>query len=292
MSDSLNGLLFDVSQMQMAQVPGFVAPRLRVPYTDAKVQELLATAFEGQLPPLSLTPEGHAVYRWVENERDTCKISQPLNHPSQIPAAESMRLLQGWIKLRHLVTEGSVPEGVRSLLLNLRLPHPERAIMLYRLSSVHEDEPRIHILHGFENNETKTIPIEEAIALLLSIPTQQVAELAGQSQHTIGKPKPAGSSEASKSKRPSYPLAAFLLVLLLIGGITSWFVLRPRPQAKHSVTPAKTIVTAPASIPPAPASLPVTAAPPASPSVPSIDAMSVDQPKNTSNTPKLEGMIR
>lgn len=184
MSALPHALVFDVSRVSLVQSPGFVPPRLRARYTDETVQRILLLAFDGMLPPLSIAANGDALYRWEWQGREMCARSTELAAIDEIPAGEAMRMLQGFIRLHQMLAADEVPEGARSLLLNLRIPHPETAIHLYRKCQMGGDEERLLVLHGFEGEAWPVLPMEDALAILMHASTLQIEEFAASMQAT------------------------------------------------------------------------------------------------------------
>jgi len=297
-------LVLDTSDLEPIQPSGFVPPSQRTSYSDPLVQCFLAQAFGGLFPKLESIEKNAARYR-QENPEDgplrDCVIAQSMD---DIPQAEIMRLLQGWITLRRIVMETTAPEGVRSLLMNLRIPDPRVAPHFYRVSNPAGGDRKLHILTGFQGPSAPSMTLEEGIATMLDVKPSQLESLLATSMAPSPSTTPLTSPDVGVTNAP--PAVAkssgvknvallFSSIALLLFAVGIVWKLSERP----TVSPASPqVATAPQPAIPAPAAPAVSPAPevvvsaepakaavapqPAQAPLPTLDAMNTGMPAEES----------
>jgi hypothetical protein len=174
---SAKTLVLRTTGLNPIQPSGFVPPSQRVGYSDPLVQDLLRKAFRGQFPRLDYVGEDSAVYRHENPATDSFTSATVANSIDDLPQPEVMRLLQGWIALRKIAMEPAVPEGVRALLMNLKIPDPRVAPHFYRVQGIADDRKKLYVLIGFEGPAVPSIALEEGIAAMMNVPPSQLESL-------------------------------------------------------------------------------------------------------------------
>lgn len=221
-------LVLDTTGLKPIQPSGFVPPSQRVGYSDPLVQDLLRKAFRGQFPRLDYVGEDSAVYRHENPATDSFASSTVANSIQDLPQPEVMRLLQGWIALRKIAMEPTVPEGVRALLMNLKIPDPRVAPSLYRVQGIADDRKKLYILIGFEGPAVPSIALEEGIAAMMNVPPSQLESLLAVSMapninaSTADPEEVAATSESpdrTKSRRTGKGLALVGVAVLLVASL-------------------------------------------------------------------------
>jgi hypothetical protein len=181
-----NTLVLDTTGLSPIQPSGFVPPSQRARYSDPLVQSFLWQAFRGQFPRLESMENDSAVYRHENPATDSFASSVAAASIQDIPQAEVMRLLQGWITLRKIAMESTVPEGVRSLLMNLKIPNPRVAPSFYRVQGAPGGNKKLYVLIGFEGPAVPSVALEEGIAAMLNVPPAQLESLLATSMAPTG----------------------------------------------------------------------------------------------------------
>jgi hypothetical protein len=305
-------LVFDTTGLKPIQPSGFVPPSQRTGYSDPVVQDFLQDAFGGQFPKLESFKENAAVYR---NENPAagslidCVAAKSLK---DIPQPEIMRLLQGWITLRRSVMETAAPEGVRSLLMNLRIPDPRVAPHFYRIGNVKTADPKLYVLTGFEGPTAPSVTLEEGIAAMLQVSPSQLESLLASSMtsspstpsSTAVHSAPAGKSHSS----PSAPSGVRNVALLFASAALFIFAVgvvwkmnsrqasapahelttthAPPVSPRHEIEPAQEVpppVTQPVVSAAEPAAPPPAASAKTAP-LPTLDAMSTGIPPHSTTS--------
>lgn len=317
-------LVFDTTGLKPIQPSGFVPPSQRTGYSDPLVQDLLKEAFGDQFPKLESVEKNTAIYRHdtpVIRSLADCVAAQSIQ---DIPQAEIMRLLQGWIVLRKIVIETTVPEGVRSLLMNLQVPDPHVAPHFYRISGPKSEEKKLYVLIGFEGPAAPSMALEEAIAAMLNVKPSQLESLLATSMVSslpvtsrATTPDVTSARISSSVAKPSSGVKNVALlcssVALLIFALGIVWKLNsqssPLPAAPAvTIAPQSTVAEPPASKPvpqpvtvesqPAlsvaePSGVPI--APPPKPApLPTLDSMTTGVPAetNASHTPSSQSITK
>jgi hypothetical protein len=301
MSDATT-LVFDTTGLEPIQPSGFVPPSQRTGYSDPLVQDFLAEAFGGQFPKLESFKGNAAVYRHENPAVGSLVDCVAAKSLEDIPQTEIMRLLQGWITLRRIMMETTAPEGVRSLLMNLRIPDPRVAPHCYRIGNTNSEDPKLYVLTGFEGPIAPSVPLEEGIAAMLNVsPSRLESLLASSMTPSTSTPSTTGLRPASVEKSLTTPatpsgvrnvalLFASAALLIFAVGIVWKMNSRPAsvPERELATTPHPSLpprhVIEPASEIPLPVTPPVVsvAEPAVTPSaapakiapLPTLDAMS------------------
>jgi len=262
-------LVLDTTDLSPIQPSGFVPPSQRVRYSDPVVQDFLRQAFQGQFPRLEASDAKSATYRHENPAADSFASSAAVISMQDFPQAEVIRLLQGWITLRKLVMEATVPEGARSLLLNLKIPDPRVAHHCYRVRAPEGGDRKLYVLVGFEGPAAPSVALEEGIAAMLNVPAMQLESLLATSMaptgnttrlHTLDSPAPAPAAPAPKTGgKPVALLAAAAALVVSVAGLV-W-----KSNGAEPAPPNPPVANAPVAVePPAPAAT----TPSATPAVP------------------------
>ncbi len=234
-----NSIHLNTKDLKPIQPSGFVPPSQRVHYSHILVQNFLFEAFGGLFPKLEMLEDGTAVYRHRNSNTDSftsCVAAESIN---DIPQGEAMKLLQGWITLRKLVMEATVPEGVRSLLMNLKIPHPRVSPWFYHLRETLDGQKKLYILIGFEGPAVTLVSLEEGIAAIMNVPPSQLESLLATSMAPTGitnrvyvldsdgktdsdsKNTPQVSENKPAGKKIILMLALVAAVVLIVGSIST-----------------------------------------------------------------------
>jgi len=218
--------------------PRFISPRHRVTYHDLQVQSLVQQAFQGIFPQVRNTSSGEVEY-YYESPEKTRKLEEaaPLNAEifQQIAAD---KLSTGWVKLKALATKPEVPEGVRALLLNFRLPDPERDSERYLTFDNSTGQQEAAILWAFENPDQPFIHIEKVISRLCPAFSLEQSEIP---QH-----KPYAPPQDFFGKHRLKILAG---AAIIVSGIAGAFVGSHREKQEQNVAPNIPLIETPFSEP-------------------------------------------
>lgn len=149
--------------------PGLSSPRHALNYHDHRVQDYLIALFNGIFPAIVETEEGLAYQLLDNSERDRCSRAKIAQNIADIPRAEVLRLMEGWIRMHRRLQGQELESKVQSILLNFRVPDPKKAIQHYRIEKI-GDQKRLIILWGFESEQAPCISIERALSYLLEVP--------------------------------------------------------------------------------------------------------------------------
>ena len=160
----------DSKQWQLVQVPGLQAPKHQLSYDSTEVQRVLKEAFKTMFPEVVTGPNGEKRYQILsERGEDIFAKAKPVKNINDIPRAEMMRLMEGWIRLRRKIQEGDVPSRASSILLNFRVPNPRESLDRYMLYKEF-DEWKLVIRWGYENSTHRAVSLERAISVLMDVP--------------------------------------------------------------------------------------------------------------------------
>ncbi len=289
--------VLDIRQLRPIQPSGFVPPRQRKTYASPDVQEFLQQAFGGLFPTLQLLDDGGAEYVHVTAGVETCGRSRSVASARELPRGEVMKILEGWISLRKEIMEASTCEGIRSLLLNLRVPDPGKSISLYRIYDAPSGKPGIHILYGFESPEFPSVPVEQAVAAILGMEVDQLDSLLFASM------KPSGTTAAVPGlaevpmQNPQRPWQAIVPFVFLAAALaaTGTFLATRYAENRDPTSPASSLVATPTPLPNGTPALP--ADPPVPkpplPSLRMLDSETINQPAaHSGDSINLDNMIR
>jgi hypothetical protein len=279
-------LVLDTTGLSPIQPSGFVPPSQRVRYSDPIVQDFLRQAFQGQFPRLETSDGKSATYRHENPAADSFASSAAVASMQDFPQAEVMRLLQGWITLRKLVMEATVPEGARSLLLNLKIPDPRVAHHCYRVRAPEGGDRKLYVLVGFEGPAAPSVALEEGIAAMLNVPAMQLESLLATSMaptgnttrlHTLDSPAPAPIAPALRTGgKPVALLAAAAALAVSVAGLI-WKNNGAEPApANPPIANAPIAVEPPAQVATAAATPTVTPAVPAPEPAPAAAPVNLD----------------
>jgi hypothetical protein len=289
-------LVFDTTGLKPIQPSGFVPPSQRTDYSDPLVQDLLKEAFGDQFPKLESVERNTAIYRHDDpavRSLVDCVAAQSIQ---DIPQAEIMRLLQGWIVLRKIVIETTVPQGVRSLLMNLQVPDPRVAPRFYRVSGSKNEEKKLFVLIGFEGPDAPSMALEEAIATMLNVKPSQLESLLATSMGSSVPVTPRVTTvqaPASVAKPSAGAKNAVLLcssAALLIFAVGTVWKLNARPSHIQEAPPAAITPPSTVATPTAPALQPVAVESPPTPSIAEATKLPVAPLSKPAPLPTLDAM--
>jgi len=290
-------LVFDTTGLKPIQPSGFVPPSQRTDYSDLLVQDLLREAFGGQFPKLEAIEKNAAIYRHENPASGSLIDCAAVQSIDDIPQTEIMRLLQGWITLRRIVMETAAPEGVRSLLMNLRIPDPRVAPHFYRISNQEGEERKLYVLIGFEGPTAPSMALEEGIASMLNVKPSQLESLLatsmGPSKSTprpmshdapaVNAPVPA-AKPSSAAKNVALLCSSVALLVFAVGIVWKMNAQPSRIPASEPVATASPSAVPPVSHPALsiaePADAPAALAP-----LPTLEAMTTEFQPGTATPP-------
>ncbi len=177
-------LKVDLGKWQMVKMPGLSAPSHQGDYFSAEVQAILSRNF-GLTFPEVVSLEGEYYYRAIDDKGiDRAAKSKAVKNIADIPKGEILRLMEGWIRSQRCLADEGLPNHVRSILLNLKVPNPRRAIQQYRLYKDDQGQERLMILWGFENKDAPAVSLEKAISSIMDVPVKHLQSILSTSMPT------------------------------------------------------------------------------------------------------------
>lgn len=225
--------VIDTTRWEPIQSPGLRAARHQLAYDSQQIQVVLSEAFSTMFP--SIVDAGNKVKRYQSinsGGKDVFGDAVPAKNISDIPRAETMRLMEGWIRLRRKLQEENHPDNVTAILLNFRVPNPRQSLdryMIYKKG----DETRLIIRWGYETNEEKAVSLERAISILMDVPLGHMRSILSTTMSQTTSTVPVGPllaaeeareslerSNAAAKKASKLPvLAAVAVFTVLLGGV-------------------------------------------------------------------------
>ena len=139
-----------------------------IDYRDIHLQEIVRDAFPNIFPSIVQIDKQWVYQLLSKNGKDRCTRSTAINKFEDIPATEVNKLLEGWITIRRKAMEKGLSNNLHSILLNFRVPHPEKSIDCYRIEKRNGKEKLI-VLWGYESDSTPSISLEKALAIMLGV---------------------------------------------------------------------------------------------------------------------------
>ena len=190
---------------------------------------MLSESFGVMFP--NIVEENRGEKRYVATNgqgKDVMSMAKTVKNINDIPKAEMMRLMEGWIRLRRKLQEGEVSKGVSSILLNFRVPNPRQSLDRYMLYKV-GDEQRLIIRWGYETKESPAVSLERAISILMDVPLGHMQSILSTSMSPTTSTVPVGQMLAhaavdegggkrSGDNKLMYTLIGLSVVILAIGG--------------------------------------------------------------------------
>ena len=160
-------------------------PSLRLTYASTAFQKNVISCFGGQLPWLMFNEDGVPFFEHRDEAgRETCILSRKVENLAEIPRGESLRLLEGWLRLQTLAMDPNLDAVQAGMMSTFMLPDPSRDMRNYRIyeAPTAGHGIRLHVLWGFttKTNPRSAILAEYAICQLLDTEPEQLAALARQ----------------------------------------------------------------------------------------------------------------
>lgn len=159
-------------------------PSLRLTYASSAFQKNVVGCFGGQLPWLMFNEDGVPFFEYRDEAgRETCILSRRVANLAEIPRTESLRLLEGWLRLQTLAMNPNLDPIQAGMMSTFMLPDPSRDMRQYRIIEGHAGRnTRLHVLWGFttKTNPRSAILAELAICKLLGVETDVLAMVAEQ----------------------------------------------------------------------------------------------------------------
>ncbi|MFC5050600.1 hypothetical protein ACFPK9_08245 [Rubritalea spongiae] len=254
--------IIDTNQWKPVQSPGLRAPRHQVPYDSPEVQNLLSEAFGVMFPNIVEVKRGVKRYTAVNvHQKDVMLEAKPVKNINDIPKAEMMRLMEGWIRLRRKLQEGVVSKGVAGILLNFRVPNPRQSLDKYMLYKEGE-ESRLIIRWGYETKEEPAVSLERAISILMDVPlghmrsilstsmapttsTVPVGQMVASAAVGEGGRKLAGSIGGTGNYKVLFGVVAVSVVMLSLGILGISKALTTQEQSVPSTNPTEVLSSPP-----------------------------------------------
>ncbi|WP_018969595.1 hypothetical protein [Rubritalea marina] len=163
--------LIDTKVWKTVQVPGLQSPKHQLSYDSTEVQRVLKESFNMMFPEIVTGRNGEKRYQVLNKAgEDIIPEVEPAKNINDIPRAEMMRLMEGWIRLRRKVQEGGVPARASSILLNFRVPNPRESLDRYMIHTDRSGEQKLVIRWGYENEDHRAVSLERAISVLMDVP--------------------------------------------------------------------------------------------------------------------------
>ena len=207
-----------LNPLQPVPVPRFIPPRKRVPYHHKDVQKLVLKAFQGLLPSVKQTADKQIQYGITSKNSKTELQTQPADS-QYLKEVIGPKLIAGHREITAMLKKGGLTEGVKSLLLNLRLPDPDCDIERYRFITNSNGSSSPYVCWAFENPDKPFIPIESVIAKI------------SPSKKTL---KKLGKNKMFRISRWKLTAAGALVVALILAG----FVLKNITSKNQAITPS------------------------------------------------------
>jgi len=157
-----------------------------IDYRDIHLQEIVREAFPDIFPSIVQIDKQWVYQLLSKNGKDRCSRSSAIDKYNDIPATEVNKLLEGWIILRRKAMEGGISNNLHSILLNFRVPHPEKAIDCYRIEKRNGEE-RLIVLWGYESDNTPSISLEKALSIMLGVQRNVLVNDRVKANHTGSK---------------------------------------------------------------------------------------------------------
>lgn len=220
--------IIDTNNWKPVQSPGLKAPRHQLSYDSAEIQHVLAESFGAMFPSIVAEKNGLKRYSFLNKQGvDQFAKLKPAKNIGDIPRAEMLRLMEGWIRLRRKLQEEEVPSKVGSILLNFRVPNPRESLDRYMLYKV-GDEERLVIRWGFETKDDRAVSLERAISILMDVPLGHMRSILSTTMTATTSTVPVGqmlsSVSAGEGGKPSAKLQRKTAVGLAIA-VSSTLVL-------------------------------------------------------------------
>lgn len=176
----------NTERYQLLQEPGLRPPSLRLTYASTAFQKHVVACFDGQLPWLRFNEDGLPFFESRDqHNRETCILAAKLASKNEIPRAESLRLLEGWMRLQTLALSPEIGAAEATMMTSFLLPDPDMDLRNYRLYEPlpPEEGKRLHVLWGYSTKagQRSAIPAEAAIAKLLGVAVEDLPSLAAES---------------------------------------------------------------------------------------------------------------
>ncbi|WP_346189854.1 hypothetical protein [Rubritalea halochordaticola] len=271
-------IMIDQESWIPVQCSGLAAPHLKVHYHDPRVHEVLVAAF-GDLFPAIVKDEKTGEFYYASNNesgRNLVESSEPVKNIADVPRAEMMRLMEGWLRLRRRLQEEKIPANLQPVLLNFHVPSPRRSLDRYRIYQQGE-EKRLFILWGFEQKDAPAISVEKAIALLMDVPLGHLRSILSTSMpaNTGTVPVKAVAEEAQRKlmevknqqdnqSGAKLMIGAIAAVFVLLLGVGAFMLLGDKDEPKQVETivireqvPAPPVTKAEPEVKPEPVAAPV-----------------------------------
>lgn len=173
----------NLDRYQLLQEPGMRPPSLRLNYASPSFQKPVVSCFDGILPWLRFNEDGLPYFEnRDEHGRETCIIATKATSMADIPRAEVIRMLEGWLRVQTLGRHPEMPAAEATMMCTFLLPDPTIDLRNYRLWEPLPPQKgkRLHILWGYnlKSNTRSAVPAEYAIARLLGVEVDQLAHIA------------------------------------------------------------------------------------------------------------------
>ncbi|MFC4991743.1 hypothetical protein [Rubritalea tangerina] len=189
--------LIDTKEWKPVQSPGLRAPRHQLSYDSEEVQKVLAESFKTMFPSIVTEKKGVKRYQILNSSGvDIFPRAKPAKNIGDIPRAEMLRLMEGWIRLRRKLQEEEIPSKVGGILLNFRVPNPRDSLDRYMLYK-EGDEQRLVIRWGYETKDNRAVSLERAISILMDVPLGHMRSILSTSMTPTTSTVPVGQMLAS-----------------------------------------------------------------------------------------------
>ena len=193
--------VIDANKWEPIQSPGLRAAKHQLAYDSQKIQMVLSESFSTMFPSIVDVNKKEKRYQSVNSSgRDIFSQAVPAKNLSDIPRAETMRLMEGWIRLRRKLQEENHADNVTAILLNFRVPNPRQSLdryMIYKKG----DEKRLIIRWGYETKEEKAVSLERAISILMDVPLGHMRSILSTTMSQTTSTVPVGPLLAAEEAR-------------------------------------------------------------------------------------------
>jgi hypothetical protein len=173
----------DTKKYHLLEESGLRAPGQRWNYASPEVQELARQTFGNLLPGIGFDGEGRPYFEaYDEDGREICGLSRGIRSAEDVPRAEIVRLLEGYLALQLMAQNHAVDPRLRAISATFRLPHPVRERRLFRIYEDLAGETRLLVLWGFggKGADRSAVPAAEAVATLLGSTTEELSTVVQQ----------------------------------------------------------------------------------------------------------------
>lgn len=245
-------ILIDTKKLNPLRSHSFSPKGNNIDYTHPEVQKILIENFGIIFPKIAITDAGPAYQVLFYNNRKKEINFISAKSIADIPTHDLHTLLEGWIRIRRIIQDPSIDKNVKSIILNLRLPDPEKSIQQYIIAECKGDKGLI-VSWGYDSDKVPSCPIDEALSKLLKVPKRELQKMLRTATapetttdsinvntdtiQALSAPKNSNENpEKNTSKNTAIFLAAILSCTIIVASIAMKFMLQQNKEAELNTT--------------------------------------------------------